>query len=428
MKKSLFAIAAVTAFAGAAQAQSSVTVYGIIDVGFVGGHQQGRVTGTGNVPGAYTNSTGNQFTGSGSQSTSRIGFRGNEDLGGGLSAFFTLENALAPDSNSIFSVTGNGNRQAFAGLGKKGLGRMAIGAQYTPLFNNASSTSPGQFNNVMGDLIFAGNSSTAIFGITDPVPGTTRGGAAGLTNQNANNSNDVGFTVRTANMLRIDTDAFAGFRGQAFYTMDNSNSNQTGTTTATTRTGGINQRNGWGLGANYTMKKLFVAANYQSLTATNPYAPLAAATSTTNVVPATGTPEIFTTAVNSGVNIKDNQWFAGAMYDFGILKAYAQYVNRKATSQIDATQYATRTAQQIGVRGNWTPKVESWASIGTGRYSQFGVSNPTANFNGWQVGTNYILSKRTNLYGIYGATNTSTTTRGSYYNGSQYAVGVRHTF
>jgi predicted porin len=431
MKKSLFAIAAVTAFAGAAQAQSSVTVYGILDVGFVGGHQQGRATGTGNVPSAYTNSTGGQFTGSGSQSTSRLGFRGNEDLGGGLSAFFTLENALAPDSNSIFSITGNGNRQAFAGLGKKGLGRAAIGTQYTPMFNNVSSTSPGQLNNVMGDIIFGSGSSTAIFGLQDPVPSTARGGAAALQNQNSNQSNDIGFTVRTANMLRIDTDSLAGFRGQAFYTMDNSNSNQGGVATPTNRSGGVNDRNGWGLGANYTMKKLFVAANYQSLTATNPYASATNGTTTPTVTAATaaaGNPELFGTAVNSGINIKDNQWFAGAMYDFGVLKAYAQYVNRKATSQISATQYATRTAQQIGVRGNWTPKIESWASIGTGRYSQFGVSNPTANFNGWQVGSNYILSKRTNLYGIYGATNTSTTTRGSYYNGSQYAVGVRHTF
>ena len=431
MKKSLLALAAMGAFAGVAQAQSSVTVYGIIDVGFIGGNQQGRATGTGNTPAAYSNSTGNQFSGSGAQSTSRIGFRGTEDLGGGLSAFFTLENALAPDSNSILSVTGSGNRQAFAGLAKKGLGRFAIGTQYTPLFSNASATSPGEFNNVMGDLIFASNSSTAIFGATNPIPSSTRAGADALTLQNANQSNDVGFTVRTANMLRIDTDSMAGFRFQAFYTLDNNTTNQ-GTTNATTRTGGVNNRNGWGLGANYTWQKLFVAANYQSLTATNPYAPAVASTVTNNVVTAataaSGQPEIFGTANNSGVNIKDNQWFAGATYDFGILKAYAQYVNRKATSQIDATQYATRTAQQIGVRGNLTKTVQSWASIGTGRYSQFGVSNPTANFNGWQVGTNYILSKRTNMYAIYGATNTSTTTRGSYYNGQQYAVGVRHTF
>jgi Holliday junction DNA helicase RuvA len=45
MKKSLFALAAVTAFAGAAQAQSSVTVYGILDVGYVGGNAKATAAG-----------------------------------------------------------------------------------------------------------------------------------------------------------------------------------------------------------------------------------------------------------------------------------------------------------------------------------------------------------------------------------------------
>jgi predicted porin len=418
MKKSLFALAAVTAFAGAAQPQSSVTVYGILDLGFVGGHQKGQ---TGAAATTQFNQVGQQFGGVGNQSTNRIGFRGTEDLGGGTSAFFTIENSITADGNSVFGTSGTGNRQTFVGLGQKGMGRAAIGTQYTPLFSNAAATSPGQFNNVMGDIIYGQQSGGNIFSL--------EGGAASTTtNQNANSGANIGFTVRTANMLRIDTDSFAGFRGQAFYTMDNSTTNQTGTTTATNRTGGINNRNGWGLGATYTWKKLLVAGNYQSLTATNPYAPLAAATATTNVVPASGTPAIFGAAANSGINIKDNQWFAGATYDFGILKAYAQYINRKATSQINATEYGTRTAQQIGVRGNWTPKIESWASVGTGRYTQYGISNPTANFSGYQLGTNYILSKRSNLYAIYGATNTSTSSAGTYYNGSQYAVGVRHTF
>jgi predicted porin len=414
MKKSLFALAAVTAFAGAAQAQSSVTVYGIIDMGFIGGHEKAS-TGTTRAAQVTSNNTGMQF-GQNAQSTSRLGFRGNEDLGGGTSAFFTIEMALTPDGSSALATTGTANRQTFVGLGQKGLGRAAIGTQYTPLFSNAAATSPGQFNNVMGDVIYGQQSGTDIFGIA----GGTASTAAALNTQNANSGANIGFTVRTANMLRIDTDSFAGFRGQAFYTMDNSSSRQTANA-ADSRTGGINDRNGWGLGSTYTLKKLLVAANYQSLTATNPYT---AALDTA----ANGRPELFTASNNTGVNIKDNQWFGGVTYDFGILKAYAQYINRKATSQIDATRYATRTAQQIGVRGNWTPKIESWASVGTGAYKSFGASAPTVNFNGYQLGTNYILSKRTNLYGIYGATNTGTSSAGSYYNGTQYAVGVRHTF
>ena len=125
MKKSLFAIAAVTAFAGAAQAQSSVTVYGILDVGF-----QGRSTTVNNVK-----TTSTQFNGDGGETTSRLGFRGTEDLGGGTSAFFTTEFQLYP-TNANLSGDSNGglfNRQTFVGLAQKGIGRFAIGTQYTPI-------------------------------------------------------------------------------------------------------------------------------------------------------------------------------------------------------------------------------------------------------------------------------------------------------
>jgi len=44
MKKSLLAVAAMTAFAGAAQAQSSVTVYGVLDVGYINQKSDGAGT------------------------------------------------------------------------------------------------------------------------------------------------------------------------------------------------------------------------------------------------------------------------------------------------------------------------------------------------------------------------------------------------
>jgi predicted porin len=93
--------------------------------------------------------------------------------------------------------------------------------------------------------------------------------------------------------------------------------------------------------------------------------------------------------------------------------------------------FVKRSAEQIGVRSYITPTIEAWASGGLGRYSQFGTNQPTANFNGWQLGSNYWLSKRTNLYAIYGQTlvstaaTTSTTTSAGF---SNYAIGVRHTF
>jgi predicted porin len=149
MKKSLLAIAAMTAFAGAAQAQSSVTVYGILDIGFVGSQYNGTsVAANGanvnNAPSTQVGSiSGRQSTagfGQSGESTSRIGFKGTEDLGGGTSAIFTLELGLSPISNGgSYSSTagqppgvwGQMNRQTFVGLSKQGLGTATTGTQYT---------------------------------------------------------------------------------------------------------------------------------------------------------------------------------------------------------------------------------------------------------------------------------------------------------
>ena len=87
MKKSLFALAAVGAIAGTAQAQSSVTVYGVMDLGYMGSNLRGA---NNDNKQTVVNTTNSQFS-SGGESTNRLGFKGNEDLGGGLSAFFTIE-------------------------------------------------------------------------------------------------------------------------------------------------------------------------------------------------------------------------------------------------------------------------------------------------------------------------------------------------
>ncbi|WPB57506.1 porin [Xylophilus sp. GOD-11R] len=90
MKKSLIALA-VLAASGAAMAQSSVTLFGIIDagVGYVKSDGAGHTTGLLN----------------GGNSTSRLGFRGTEDLGGGLAASFWLEGALNNDVGGGASQT-----------------------------------------------------------------------------------------------------------------------------------------------------------------------------------------------------------------------------------------------------------------------------------------------------------------------------------
>ena len=411
MKKSLFAIAAVTAFAGAAQAQSSVTVYGLMDVGYIGGNS--RVSSSAiTTNGGNTKTTVNQF-GQGAESTSRLGFKGTEALGNGLSAFFTAEFELFPNDQDLSGNTSAGlkNRQSFVGLQKTGLGKAAVGTQYTPVFTSGAATSPGQFNNVIGDIIYAGAPAVTVKGFDN----------AG--------TNSASMTNRTSNTLTVASDKFSGFGVNAMYTLNNQNVSQTSSTA-----GGNTNANGWGLGADFTYNKFYVTAAYQALkqltTATNNGNPtLTTSVPWTSAQPANAIPGAAVTG--NAMNVNDNQFIAGATYDFGILKAYAQYVSRKATSTQSSNYYVKRSGEQIGVRSFITPTIEAWASAGLGRYTTMGANQPTANMNAWQLGTNYLLSKRTNLYAIYGQQLTSTaasgTTSGSS-GASQYAIGVRHTF
>ena len=411
MKKSLLALAAMGAFAGAAQAQSSVTVYGILDVGYVGGNERLAAN-------TVQKATYNGF-GASAQSTSRLGFRGVEDLGGGTRAFFTLETQLQPQNGTFSSLQ---TRQAFVGLGQKGLGQASIGTVNTVLTDAIGPTNTGEFNNIVGSMIFASRTGpSSLAGSTSSLSG----------NQNGNTD---AFTFRTGNTLKLQSDRFAGFQASAMYVWNDFN--RTNTAAANT---GENNQNGWGLGLNYQWQKLVVTAAYQSLTALQ--------NNNTGILPFTVNGQSGAAAANGGVtaqslavngfsgglNVKDNQAYVGAAYDFGILKAYAGWVNRKVTSQINANQYAQRSAQEIGIRGNLTKTVQGWASAGNGRFTAFGAGEPTANIVGWQLGANYLMSKRTNLYAIYGQNGTSNATRIAggaplATNISNYAVGVRHTF
>ena len=423
MKKSLFAVAALSAIAGAAQAQSSVTVYGLLDMGYVGANAR-AVSSTGVV----TKTQYSQF-GQSQENTSRLGFKGVEDLGGGTSAFFTVELGLTPQNPAIGGGTAadawqktdqNGgssidNRQSFAGLKKNGIGQFAFGRQYTPIFNAGAATDASQYANVAGNVIYQ-----------SPLAADVNGGTG----------SGAGFTNRASNALTVQSDSFAGFKVSGMYALNNTNQTQTTSTTS----GGNTNWNGWGLSADYTWQKLFATVAYQSFKSsyTNGIYSSAGATNlgtagTSGQLPVAGL--LFNPSL-----ISDKQTYAAATYDFGILKAYIQWVGRKIQNDTSfSTTYAgeqvNRTAQQIGVRSYITPTIESWASIGTGKYKGAPLNASTAaasvNFVGWQLGGNYYLSKRTNLYAIYGQGQTSSSVTGTAGSGSsqnQYTVGMRHTF
>jgi len=413
MKKSLFAVAAATAFVGAAQAQSTVTVYGLIDYGYQYA-QQRNATGTTGTTVLNQNTSG--LSGNG-ESTSRIGFRGNEDLGGGASAFFTVEAALNTDQGGILSSGATGNRQMFVGLGKQGLGRGSIGIQYTPIHEAVSVTDAGGANNQNGNVIY---DRTGGFGAASGQ--VVAGTGVGL-NSVSGMSTNTSYTVRSTNALVLKSENIAGFTAKAMIVQGGKDTNGT-----TTNTGVDNS--GYGLGADYTWQKLYVTAAYQSFMNQTQ----GGATLNTMTVGYNGA------GITPGVNSKDGQQYYAATYDFGILKAFVQYVNRKVVNYGNNNNYVSRSAQQIGVRAPITPVVQVWASAGTGSINAGGSNLTPSKFNGWQLGSDYMLSKRTNLYAIYGqtatsgnamattyGTNTATTAPNSY-NANSYAVGVRHTF
>ncbi len=116
MKKTLMVAALTGVFATAAHAQSSVTLYGLIDAG---------ITYTNNQDGHI-----NFKMTSGSVNGSRWGLRGSEDLGGGLKAIFTLENGFNIANGKLGQNGREFGRQAFVGLSSNQYGAVTLGRQY----------------------------------------------------------------------------------------------------------------------------------------------------------------------------------------------------------------------------------------------------------------------------------------------------------
>jgi len=137
MKKSLLALAILSAFASAASAQSTVTVYGTFD---------GGVRSVSNV-----NAAGDSVLTMGSNGTynsNRIGFKGVEDLGGGMNAHFQLETGFNTGTGALDNtITATNpaprlfNRGAYVGLGGS-WGAIDLGHQYTVVFKTMAAYDP----------------------------------------------------------------------------------------------------------------------------------------------------------------------------------------------------------------------------------------------------------------------------------------------
>ncbi|GIX53883.1 porin [Sphaerotilus sulfidivorans] len=285
MKKSLLALAVLGAFAGAASAQSSVTLYGKLDLGFA------KAAGSADKQVA-------------DGSSSRVGFRGVEDLGGGLKALFQFEHRFNPDTGTVT------NTAFWGGLSTVGLGgsfgTVNLGRQYTAAFSLATD-------------------------VIDPFGGYTVAGLRGesLTKSVAR--------LRTDNSVRYDG-AFGGLKVAADI--------------AETPAGGVDRP--YSVAAQYAAGPFMVAASYDNPTGANDN--LATLGGSYTFGPAKVSLGIGRGDNNSNVRVK--QALAGVTVSVGaagqVLAGYAQ----EEVGTADATKKVS-----LGYRHNLSKRTQLYTDV-----------------------------------------------------------------
>ena len=372
MKKSLLALAVIGAFSGSAFAADSVQLYGIVDMGIA--HY------TGVKPSAGTGDA--SFTGlqSGIQSPSRIGIKGTEDLGGGLSAIFNAEtgfcaagtNVTGGNSGGYCSGGGFMQRQSYVGL-TGSFGTVVGGRLYNPAYNNQVAIDPFGFG-LTGSI---GNTSLL-----------TQNGVANLT--------------RADQTLAYITPNFSGFNATLAYTFN------VGSATQPINTAGSTSRAYW-LSGNYNNGPITAGVDYSQIT---------------NM-------QNINAAFDIGAKAKMYDIFGG--YDFGIAKVTGLYSNLK----VDGIS----GSQKQWMLGATVP-VGPGAVLASYSVYKNDMGSPASAPEAKQaaIGYTYSLSKRTNLYASYShisnsngaaivANSNASTNPGVANQGSNgFALGIRHKF
>ena len=207
MNKKLIAVAVAGVLAApAVMADNSVTIYGVADVGLEQVEAKGATAGAASDVAGKSRVTSN---------SSYIGFKGQEELGGGLKAIWQIEQAIdIDDGGGSTKTNGFATRDSFVGLSSAAAGKVIMGRITTPTRNVASKLDvfPGQ----------AGiGADTAILGNTGQ----------------ANKQGDLAFDTRKQNSVGFESAKIAGMTLSAAYI---ANENRT------------NSNNPWGWGAGLT--------------------------------------------------------------------------------------------------------------------------------------------------------------------------------
>ncbi|SAK89120.1 porin [Caballeronia hypogeia] len=334
------------ALPGIVQAQSSVTLYGLVDAG---------IAYTNNQRGAH-----NFQATSGKLNGSRWGLKGVEDLGGGYKALFTLENGFRVNDGALAQGGREFGRQAFVGVAKSGIGTFTLGRQYDPNTDLvAAYAGPGFWS-----------------------PSTHVGD-----NDNLNQ------TFRINNAVKFRSDTFAGFTVDALYGFSNQASNGAGQ--------GFGNNRAWGVAANYVNGPLSLGGGYVRLDHPN------VATNTSGAVGGASTTSgddysgAFFYGINGGVT-RQQIAVAGANYAFG---GAATLGFAFSHTQLDYNDGSSRKFNNYDVNGRYnvtpTTTLVGVYTFTDGRANNLPGTNGASLKPRWHqftLGVDYVLSKRTDLY------------------------------
>jgi predicted porin len=345
MKKTLLAAALLAGFAGVAQAETSVTLYGIIDTGI-----------------GYNKVKGDGFDGSrigminGVQNGSRWGLRGSEDLGDGLRAVFQLESGF--DSGNGKSAQGGRlfGRQATIGLASDSWGQLDFGRQT--------------------------NISSKYFGSIDPF-------GAGFGQANIGMGMSAMNTVRWDNMVMYQTPSFSGFQfgaGYSFSVDDNAGADRVGFRTA-------DNVRGITTGLRYVNGPLNVALSYDQLNASNNQSQ-AAVDATPRSYGIGGSYDFEVVKLSLAYARTTDGWFGGQGIN-GITSGDTLGTNIFADG-FKANSYMVGLSAPIG---GASKLFGSWQMVDPSNDKLTGGDDK---MNVFSLGYTYDLSKRTNLY-AYGS-------------------------
>jgi len=393
MKKSLVALAAL-AVAGVASAQSSVTLFGVVDASISGYSSTARDERPTVFPNAfgipvYLNQgsvkTSRRELANSGYNSSRLGFRGTEDLGGGLAASFWLEAPISNDDGQR-GISTFARRSTVSLSG--GFGEIRLGRDYTPTFWNDTVFDPFGTNGVGTNLINTANDGFNNFLGTAPttVPGVPNVGTSNYVRA----SNTIGYFLPPN---------LGGFYGQFQYGLSEKTKYSSGIYTPDVAN---NSRQGRYVGGRfgYANGPLDVALAYGSSTIGDQY--------------------------YAGTTTKVNTLNLGASYDFGPVKLFGELSKAKnkidyevtpllgGRPDIDLTGYLLGVTVPVGaglIRASW-----SHVKYDTNQpFNPFAVNNSDPKANKIALGYVHNLSKRTALY--------ATIARVSNKNGAGLTVG-----